>query len=644
MKACPCLAGLVALALTLTTAIIPAPVAAAPADPAPPLEPPLVRDLNSPYANTAIGAVIDANDGKVPANGEELAKAIAKLGDFVQLPVPFSAVALHSGLTHPRIIMTIRPSTTPAPKSVFVPDPKAAAKQPPVGLSGGWGWGGGPAGTTKLIPQPPEPLSKASAGRTQLQGRLFLAANTELTDEGVKVRTVEFISWNSRKEKFDFGVIEGLGTATPELKILDGVRCVTCHKNRGPILGVSPWSNTAHNGVVQKTLSDVMSKPIKLSSGKEMRVASRADGLSLADSHGTEVDAAVRIGGDLIRDRAIFKQLAETQEGRRVLVFLFETILARGSLEKHDKDIATSLNAQPLARFVRNAITARHNAAPSTLRDFSPAGPVAREIVGVAGGGVVKNQVARYDDVRAQGHPRLPSEFQPSNPKAFVPPQVKPTQQLSDVVNAVLLAQTIGLTEKDREFLADALDEAVKRLRNPAFTRQTVANIIFNGPAFADVLSTGTLPDRDDFKDRFVAGLVAVLRTQKLADEFWAARDTYASTPKFDPNAKAEKEVVALPSHACLACHDVRGAGKAGFNPIPALAFDPFDATSRENWLKNTDRKKKAEELTRFIKRLSTDKDMPPEDSTEASLYRAKDPTALNAVRDWLDAELKKVK
>ena len=45
-----------------------------------------------------------------------------------------------------------------------------------------------------------------------------------------------------------------------------------------------------------------------------------------------------------------------------------------------------------------------------------------------------------------------------------------------------------------------------------------------------------------------------------------------------------------------------------------------------------------------MLKRLGTDKDMPPEDSTEAELYRAKDPTAINAVRDWLDAELKKLK
>ena len=86
------------------------------------------------------------------------------------------------------------------------------------------------------------------------------------------------------------------------------------------------------------------------------------------------------------------------------------------------------------------------------------------------------------------------------------------------------------------------------------------------------------------------------------------------------------------------------GAKPAAFNPIPPLAFDPFDANARAAWLKSADRKKKAEVLARLVKRLGADKDMPPEDSAEHELYRAKDPAALNAVKDWLDAELKKVK
>ena len=45
-----------------------------------------------------------------------------------------------------------------------------------------------------------------------------------------------------------------------------------------------------------------------------------------------------------------------------------------------------------------------------------------------------------------------------------------------------------------------------------------------------------------------------------------------------------------------------------------------------------------------MLKRIGTDKDMPPEDSVEAGLYRQKDPTGLVAVKSWLESELKKVK
>jgi hypothetical protein len=44
------------------------------------------------------------------------------------------------------------------------------------------------------------------------------------------------------------------------------------------------------------------------------------------------------------------------------------------------------------------------------------------------------------------------------------------------------------------------------------------------------------------------------------------------------------------------------------------------------------------------VKRLATDKDKPPSDSAEAELYRVKDPASLNAAKEWLEAELKKVK
>lgn len=74
-----------------------------------------------------------------------------------------------------------------------------------------------------------------------------------------------------------------------------------------------------------------------------------------------------------------------------------------------------------------------------------------------------------------------------------------------------------------------------------------MAKQVFNGPAFADVLTNGDLPDRDDFKDRFVTGLLDVIK----ASDFWEKRGTYASLPKFVPG-QVEQEIEVIPTTACL--------------------------------------------------------------------------------------------
>jgi hypothetical protein len=76
--------------------------------------------------------------------------------------------------------------------------------------------------------------------------------------------------------------------------------------------------------------------------------------------------------------------------------------------------------------------------------------------------------------------------------------------------------------------------------------------------------------------------------------------------------------------------------------PLPSLAFDPFDKANREAWLKSADRKRKQEVLARMLKRLAEDKDMPPEDAPEHDRFRVSDPAGFDAVREFLEAELKK--
>lgn len=220
-----------------------------------------VPERDRTYPNTAIGAVIDANKGRVPASGVELVAALKKLGDFLQLAIPFSAVDPHSGLAHPRVVLAMRPSTHPAPLPTI--------SNFTTGFSGG-GWGGSrprpaPKPVTPTVVAAPSHLGQADTNRPQLEGRLFLAANMEMKSPGRPVvKTVEFISWNTQTSKFDFGVMEGLGGGTPALKLLDGKRCFSCHKNRGPILGEAPWSNSVHNPAVRAAAQALLKFPRRL--------------------------------------------------------------------------------------------------------------------------------------------------------------------------------------------------------------------------------------------------------------------------------------------------------------------------------------------------------------------------------------------
>ena len=103
----------------------------------------------------------------------------------------------------------------------------------------------------------------------------------------------------------------------------------------------------------------------------------------------------------------------------------------------------------------------------------------------------------------------------------------------------------------------------------------------------------------------------------------------------------AETDVV--PTTSCLRCHDVQGVGRPAFNPIPKLAFDPFDKRNRETWAGNTNIKTRKLVLDKLLKRLVTEQDMPPEDSAEFTLFRRKDPAAFAAVKEFLESELSKL-
>jgi hypothetical protein len=620
-------------------------VCATGAVPAPPVVPPPAPPRA--HAHTAIGAVLWANNGRVPDTAAELRAALDKIGGFVQVSVPFSAVDLESGLSHPRVVIAAEASThrarpkapavDPQPPQIALVQVAVAAAAPMTGGGGGSKWGGGggkqpaaaPGAGTKagplvpvVVPPPaPPPAPPAPAARLlgdappnwpHLDGRLFLAVNTAPAPAGkLRARTVEFISWNSAALKFDFGVIEDMGTGSPRLTILDGVRCFTCHKNRGPIFGVSPWSNTvdepgvraaAHDALAFPFARDAKGVPLKITKTDEL------EGLLLARSQVVEVDAAARHGAELLHNRELAKLLSKSADGRKALVALLSGVVANRAIDS-DRAVRNELNLLTLTDFLRDA-HALNKAAPSGfLADF---GPTAGRPPQVA---------VAYDAARRAGNHGLPAAHRPSNPRAFVRPVPVAPQRPSDVLSAAQVARAIGLSESDREFLA--IMTAEKDLKD-----------LFAAPAFADVLATGVLPDREDFKDRVIAAL-------KLGS---GSRARWAWGPKRDPNFVAARDARPVPTHACLACHDVKGQKAGGFGPIPPLAFDPLDASARAAWAKTAPPAKRAEVLAHLYKRVEQERDMPPEDSAEHEAYRGKTPAALAGLKEWLERELKGAK
>ncbi|MBN9121668.1 MAG: hypothetical protein J0I06_21410 [Planctomycetes bacterium] len=641
----------------------PATPADRPAPPAPVADTGETREApQSIFAGTAIGVVLEANNNEVPRSGAEMMATLNKIGTFVQLPINFSAVALHSGLTNPRVVITHRPSM--------------------VGLGGRLP--DGRVDPTDFAPNGPAltAISKGSLTKPNLEGRLYLAANMEKEGGKLKVKTFEFISWNSRQKRFDFGFIE-CDDVEPQIRVVDGVKCFSCHKNKGPILGQGPWSNSTHNDIMREAAAQALNvqvralclptsigQPRRLDTGLEQGIVrdlpgTAFDGMALLVPQGPAVDAAVRLGADSVRDREFFRLMTTAADARRGLITLLCAIVSPGPIEQTNHAARATLNNEFSHSFPSFAAKAMavHKASSSTLIDFNPSGSQGKlvNIVTASGGGgwgsgptlqanlkIVwtgdTKQVSEYAAKRAEGDTKQVSKHQPSNPKAFVPPPSGSVNQPSSLVSAQQLARVIGLTEGDRQFCADLLATAAQRIGKPKVTAATIARDVFSGPEFTAVVMATQLPDREDFKDRFVAGINVVLR-ENGAEQLSVERKDYASGPNVAlVPGKEDVEAPIVATTACVRCHDVQKGAKAAFSPIPMLAFDPYDKDSREAWARSTDARKRMQVLARLLKRINEDRDMPPEDSAEHDAFRVKKPAEFDAMRDWLGAELKKAK
>jgi hypothetical protein len=604
---------------------------------------PAPRAVRDPaLAGSTINALLDVTGGKPPATGKELLSALSRLGAFAQLPVVFSAVRLDSGIGNPRVILT------------------------------------------PLV----EGLSDAGVTQPSLNGRLYFAANMEKHPRAdPTVNSVEFISWNTLRRKFDFGVIEDMGTDEPKLQVVEGGRCFACHKNRGPILSAGPWTNTTHLPLLRSFVADRLDLVAAVPAGAAgVGKRDRIDGMALVAPQADIVDGVVRLGAMLRLQRDTFRLMTSSEGGRKALVAMLVALTQPGPIDPNDRATRTAVdlwgNDSSYLRFSHDWVALARTTNTGILNDFAafprvqvslwsqkiqplPTPPrggftstwQARqfewksESIAKNNEAIVKavtrqtELIASYDGARAVGKHGMVSAHQPSNPKAFVPAPTKVTQKPSGMVNALMLANTIGLTEGDRKFLAEALADAVRRLTRQKVTPSALAKEVFTGSEFADVLGGGPLPDRDEFKDRFVAGLNMVLTVRyALSEGFTPERSTYASGPRRDPKAVEEVEAAVVPTSACLRCHDVRATKERMFEPIPALLFDPFDKVGRATWARNAEAKRKQEVLTRLQRRLFTDSDMPPQDSPEHALFRINETAAFDDLKLFLDAEIEKPK
>jgi hypothetical protein len=608
---------------------------------------------------STVSALLDANGGKPPATGKQLWDALSKMGEFAQLPVVFSTVRLESGVGAPRVVIA------------------------PV-VNG---------------------LSNAGVTEPNLNGRLFLAANMERSSTGADpwVGSVEFISWNTLRRKFDFGVIENMGGEdAPRLRVVDGGRCFACHKNKGPILGAAPWTNTVHREELRVLVAARLNMIYTIDEpagfggpGKGRR--DRIDGMALSVSNAPALDPVVRLGASLALRRDTFRLLPRYEYGRKGLEAMLVAVVAPGPLDTNDRAVRAVFdkwyNDPSGDRFIADWVALARTTNTGILRDYIPSNtglntpgvvpagwrtstrlpfaPVPQTPPGgfataleadvhkqrvqaaVEGNArLVRDQlgklalVVQYDEARAAGRHGIPSSAQPSNLKAFELVPVKAPAKPSDLVNPLMLASTIGLSVGDRKFLGDALADAARRLADKKVTPAALAREVFEGPEFAGVMAGEALPDRDEFKDRFVAGLNTVLTSRyELSDGFAPERREYASGPRRDPKTVEAVEAAVVPTSACLRCHDVHAATKGpGFEQIPALRFDPLDKKGRAEWVRAADYKRKQEYLALLKKRLFADADMPPQDSPEHKAFRVEQAAAFDDLKRFVAVETEKLR
>jgi hypothetical protein len=245
--------------------------------------------------------------------------------------------------------------------------------------------------------------------------------------------------------------------------LVDGVKCFSCHKTKGPILGGArghddPQLAAADSGL--RLLGGEAAKPEpgpglggRFPPGFDLGPdRGRFGDIDVLSAQAFKVDEHVRLGAERLRNREAFRLSARYPGGSKLLASMLGglvTPVAGGRpgevrpplgglgiptavpLAKVDQDMKGKIDAALRSSGYGTRWLEHQKASPSSiLLDFSPAGPKPPRSTVEWGG--TPAAVRKYDESRATVPVVLPSNSQPSSPKAFQKHEQHPGASLDD--------------------------------------------------------------------------------------------------------------------------------------------------------------------------------------------------------------------
>lgn len=482
---------------------------------------------------------------------------------------------------------------------------------------------------------------KAGVIIPELNGRLFFGVSLKANraKKRFDVKKVEFLSWNFASKRFDFGVIEGFGTAAARPVVDATGQCLRCHKHGGPLFRPFPWSNTTQAGAIRETFRRV---------AKEWHPAFQAEkppdkvqGMRLLLSDLADFDTLVRAGTQALRLKQVVRELSPDERSRVARHVLTLHLLGRMGL------FADRGNAAEEILFSERdglAYTSLPRESPLRVSDTLVDIPVSTEgddpALHSQVDEVIVPAIIRFDAKRMAS---LKSRTKPLSPPDLASRLTGGT--LDDIYREALLpSPDFGL---GTSFLSDgtgrALETAYRELPSTrdrsgwALKLELVEAVVGKEP-LATWVKSGLLPDRPELLEALPKAISLALKDELGVDKAFPSEGR--PVPGLAACASAPPAPGVRPaSPGGKFCHRCHGADVP--TAVYVLPFDPFDPVERQRWADTAPPERVVRTLGRLKERLFVDEDMPPPGEPERDTYLAS-PVSIEALRGFVDAELAK--